>query len=144
MTVSTARGEVEAKALVTGRMAPFKIGPKQWVHQIGMPFHFGYQGLVTGDAANVLPPIVADPNVSIHEAKAFTCNMRLGRRGASHEGPTWLPVPPDEQTPLGKPERGGRVEAGTATARRRDRVAGRDHGGRRAAGTRSTTKESEG
>ena len=113
VTITTARGEVEAKALVTGRIAPFKIGPKQWVHQIGMPIHYGYQGLVTGDAANVLPPLVADPNVSIHEAKAFTCNLRLGRRGPSHEGPTWLPVPASEQTPLGKPERGGRVEAGT-------------------------------
>jgi len=114
VTISTARGEVEVKALVTGRIAPFKIGPKQWVHQVGMPIHYGYQGLVTGDAANVLPPLVADPNVSIHEAKAFTCNVRLGRRGPAHEGPTWLPVPPDEQTPLGKPERGGRVEAGGA------------------------------
>ena len=115
VTISTARGEVEAKALVTGRIAPFKIGPKQWVHQIGLPIHYGYQGLVTGDAANVLPPLVADPNVSIHEAKAFTCSLRLGRRGPSHEGPTWLPVPPEERTPLGKPERGGRVEAGTAS-----------------------------
>jgi hypothetical protein len=114
VTVSTARGEVEAKAMVTGRLAPFKIGPKQWVHQVGMPIHFGYQGLVTGDSANVLPPMVADPNVSIHEAKVFTCNVRLGRRGPMHEGPTWLPVPTDEQTPLGKPERGGRVEAGGA------------------------------
>jgi formate dehydrogenase major subunit len=111
VTLETARGEVEAKALVTGRMAPFKIGPKQWVHQVGLPIHFGYQGLVTGDAANVLPPMVADPNVSIHEAKAFTCNVRLGRRGPSHEGPTWLPVPQSEQTPLGTPERPTRGEA---------------------------------
>ncbi|HEY0615456.1 MAG TPA: molybdopterin-dependent oxidoreductase [Candidatus Elarobacter sp.] len=114
VTISTARGEVEAKALVTGRITPFKIGPKQWVHQIGMPIHYGYQGLVTGDAANVLPPLVADPNVSIHEAKAFTCDLRLGRRGPAHEGPTWLPVPASEQRPLGRPDRGGRVEAGTA------------------------------
>jgi hypothetical protein len=79
------------------------------VHQIGLPIHFGYQGVVTGDAANVLPPMVADPNVSIHEAKAFTCNIRPGRRSAAHEGPTWLPVPKSEQTPLGTPERSGPV-----------------------------------
>ena len=114
-TLETARGEVEVKALVTGRMAPFKIGPKQWVHQVGMPIHFGYQGLVTGDSANVLPPLVADPNVSIHEGKAFTCNVRLGRRGPAHEGPTSLPVPAEEQTPLGAPKRGGRVEATAAS-----------------------------
>ena len=111
VTVSTARGEIEAKALVTGRIAPFKIGPKQWVHQIGLPIHWGFKGEVTGDSTNVLPPLVADPNVSIHEAKAFTCDVRLGRRGPAHEGPTWLPVPESEQTPLGKPERGGRVES---------------------------------
>ncbi len=111
VTISTGRGEIEARALVTGRMQPFKLGPKQFVHQVGLPIHFGYQGLVTGDAANVLPPLVADPNVTIHEAKAFTCDIRPGRRGDAHEGPTWLPVPPSEQTPLGKPERPGATHA---------------------------------
>jgi formate dehydrogenase major subunit len=109
VTITTGRGEIEARALVTGRMQPFKLGPKRFVHQIGLPIHFGYQGVVTGDAANVLPPMVADPNVSIHEAKAFTCNIRPGRRSPAHEGPTWLPVPKSEQTPLGTPERSGPV-----------------------------------
>jgi formate dehydrogenase major subunit len=113
VTIATARGEIEARALVTGRMQPFKLGPKRFVHQIGVPMHFGYQGEVTGDAANVLVPLVADPNVSIHESKAFTCNVRPGRRGATHEGPTWLPVPPGEQTPLGRPERPGPMHAPT-------------------------------
>jgi formate dehydrogenase major subunit len=107
VTVSTARGEVELKALVTGRMQPFRLGPGRFVHQVGIPIHWGYQGVVTGDSANVLPPLVADPNVSIHEAKAFTCNIRPGRRGARHEGPTGLPVPPEERTPLGQPEHPG-------------------------------------
>ena len=111
VTITTARGEIEARALVTGRMQPFKLGPKHFVHQIGVPMHFGYQGEVTGDAANVLVPLVADPNVSIHESKAFTCDIRPGRRGSEHEGPTWLPVPPDEQTPLGRPERPGPMRA---------------------------------
>ncbi len=113
VTITTARGEIEARALVTGRMKPFKLGPKRFVHQIGVPMHFGYQGEVTGDAANVLVPLVADPNVSIHESKAFTCNVRPGRRGGSHEGPTWLPVPPQERTPLGQPERAGPIHAPT-------------------------------
>jgi formate dehydrogenase major subunit len=111
VTITTARGEIEARALVTGRMKPFKLGPKRFVHQIGVPMHFGYQGEVTGDAANVLVPLVADPNVSIHEAKAFTCNVRPGRRGGAHEGPAWMPVPPGERTPLGKPERAGAMHA---------------------------------
>ncbi len=111
VTVETARAKVEARALVTGRLQPFKIGPKQWVHQVGMPMHFGYQGEVTGDSPNLLPPEVGEPNVTIHEAKAFTCNVRLGRRDAVHETATWLPVPKSEQQPLGKPERSGRVDA---------------------------------
>jgi len=40
-----------------------------------MPFHWGYQGLSIGDAANELTALVADPNVSIHEGKAFVCNV---------------------------------------------------------------------
>jgi formate dehydrogenase major subunit len=77
--VSTARGEVEAKALVTDRMRPLEVAGRQ-VHQIGMPWHFGWLGYATGDVANDLSAIVADPNSSIHEGKAFTCNVRPGRR----------------------------------------------------------------
>jgi formate dehydrogenase major subunit len=40
--------------------------------------------VVTGDIANDLLLLVADRNVSMHDAKAFTCNMRPGRR--SHPG----------------------------------------------------------
>src|SRR3989454_89639 len=45
------------------------------VHHVGMPFHWGYQGLSTGDAGNELTALVGDPNVSIHEGKAFMCNV---------------------------------------------------------------------
>jgi hypothetical protein len=27
--------------------------------------------------------LVADPNVSIHEGKVFTCNIRAGKRGGT-------------------------------------------------------------
>jgi formate dehydrogenase major subunit len=72
--VSTPRGSVRVKALVTRRMRAFTIGG-QVVHHIGLPFHWGYQGLITGDAGNELTALVAEPNVSIHEAKAFVCNV---------------------------------------------------------------------
>jgi formate dehydrogenase major subunit len=72
--VSTPRGSVRAKALVTHRMRMFTIDGKK-VHHVGMPWHWGYQGLVTGDAGNELTALVGDPNVSIHEAKAFVCNL---------------------------------------------------------------------
>lgn len=83
MTIWTARGEVEAKAMVTSRMQPLKVAGRT-VQQIGLPFHWGYKGVVTGDVANDLLLMVADRNVSMHEAKAFTCNVRAGRR--SHLG----------------------------------------------------------
>jgi formate dehydrogenase major subunit len=72
--VSTPRGSIRAKALVTSRMRQFTIDGKQ-VHHVGMPWHWGYQGLVTGDAGNELTALVGDPNVSIHEGKAFVCNL---------------------------------------------------------------------
>lgn len=83
ITIWTKRGEIEAKALVTARIQPLKLKGRT-VHQIGLPFHWGYSGVVTGDIANDLLLLVADRNVSMHDAKAFTCNMRAGRR--SHQG----------------------------------------------------------
>jgi formate dehydrogenase major subunit len=78
VVVSTLRGEVEAKALVTQRLRPFLIGGKL-IYQIGLPWHFGWQGYATGEIANTLSAIVGDANTSIHEGKAFTGNLRKGR-----------------------------------------------------------------
>ena len=74
IAVSTPRGRIRAKALVTRRMRVFTIDGRT-VHHVGMPFHWGYQGLSTGDAGNELTALVGDPNVSIHEGKAFVCNV---------------------------------------------------------------------
>ncbi len=82
VTLETARGEVEARALVTKRMRPFTIDGKT-VHQVGLPWHWGYQGLARGDVSNDISALVADPNVSIHEGKVFSCNVRPGHRSAS-------------------------------------------------------------
>ena len=72
--VRTPRAEIRAKALVTRRVRPFRLGGKV-VHQVGMPWHWGWEGLVTGDVVNTLSAMVGDPNVSIHEGKAFVCNV---------------------------------------------------------------------
>jgi formate dehydrogenase major subunit len=77
--ISTPRGEVEARAMVTRRIRPLRIAGHT-VHQIGLPFHWGFQGKVTGSITNDLAHMVLEPNVSIEEAKAFTCNIRPGRR----------------------------------------------------------------
>jgi formate dehydrogenase major subunit len=72
--VSSARGQVRVKALVTRRLRPLQIDGRT-VHQIGVPWHWGYEGVVTGDVVNELTALVGDPNVSIHEGKAFACNV---------------------------------------------------------------------
>jgi formate dehydrogenase major subunit len=79
--VITERGTTEARALVTKRLRPFLIDGKT-VHQVGMPWHWGYQGIATGDIVNNISALVADPNVTIHEGKAFTCRIEKGRARA--------------------------------------------------------------
>ncbi len=73
--VESARGAIQAVAVVTHRFRPFII-QDQIVHEIGLPYHWGYMGLVKGDSANILTPPVADPNTMIPETKSFLCNVR--------------------------------------------------------------------
>src|SRR3954462_4733593 len=63
-TIVTARSAIEARVLVTDRIPPLRIEGRT-VHQVGLPYHFGFSGLVTGDAANDVFPVVLDPNVRI-------------------------------------------------------------------------------
>jgi formate dehydrogenase major subunit len=49
-------------------------------HQVGLPYHWGQRGLTSGGAANDLSHMSLDPNVHIQEVKAFTCDVRPGRR----------------------------------------------------------------
>jgi len=82
LTVSTARAEIQARALVTRRMRPFIIDGRT-IHQIGLPWHWGWQGVARGDVVNNLSALVADPNTSIHEGKVFSCNIRAGKKGSA-------------------------------------------------------------
>ena len=75
VVIESPRGQIECKALVTSRIQPLRMGGKT-IHQIGMPIHWGYEGLVKGASVNDLAALVAEPNVSIHEGKAFACNVR--------------------------------------------------------------------
>src|SRR5206468_13051091 len=77
-TIRTARAEIEARVLVTRRMPVLRLNGRI-VHQIGLPYHWSYLGLVKGDPANELIGFVADPNVSIQESKALTANIEAGR-----------------------------------------------------------------
>lgn len=80
-TIVTSRSLIEARVLVTGRVRPLRVQDRV-IHQVGLPYHWGWGsgGLVTGDVANDLLPIVLDPNVYIQESKAMTCHVRPGRR----------------------------------------------------------------
>jgi len=74
--VESARGKVEAVAMVTIRFRPFTIQGKT-VHQVGLPWHFGWvHPKDGGDSANLLTPSAGDPNTRIPETKAFMVNMR--------------------------------------------------------------------
>jgi formate dehydrogenase major subunit len=78
--VSSARGTIEAVAVVTKRFKSFEVNGKT-VHQVGMPWHFGWgggaeaQALARGDTANDLTPHVGDANTTIPEYKAFLVNV---------------------------------------------------------------------
>jgi formate dehydrogenase major subunit len=79
VVISTPRGEIEAKALVTPRMKPVFIDGRP-VHTVGMPIHFGYSGEVVGASVNDLTAMVLEVNTSIHESKSCVCQLRAGRR----------------------------------------------------------------
>jgi formate dehydrogenase major subunit len=79
MTVVTLRAAIEARVLVTDRVATLKVGGRD-LHHVGLPYHWGSRGRVTGDSANDLLGLALDPNVHIGEYKAQTCDVRPGRR----------------------------------------------------------------
>ncbi len=78
-TIITARNAIEARVLVTRRMKPLQAGGRI-VHQVGLPWHWGPNGLTTGDAANELSHLSLDPNVHIQEVKALAVDIQPGRR----------------------------------------------------------------
>jgi formate dehydrogenase major subunit len=77
VTVTTPRGKIHVTAMVTNRLKPFMIDGKK-THQIGVPWHWGYNGISKGDITNDLSSTVGDPTVYIQETKAFLCNVKKG------------------------------------------------------------------
>ena len=101
--------------MVTRRLRPLSVEGRI-VHQIGLPFHWAFAGEVVGCNANDLTSLVADPNVSMHESKAFACQVRAGRLDGTAPGPTvrsvlWpirdpVPETPAAAQPEGESEHG--------------------------------------
>jgi len=78
--VKSARGEVIAVSIVTGRLRPFNIMGKV-VHLVGLPWHYGWLYPEDGgDSAHLLTPTIGDPNTLIPETKAFMVNVeKIGK-----------------------------------------------------------------
>jgi formate dehydrogenase major subunit len=102
-TIVTARSAVEARVLVTSRIKPLVVGsdPPRTMHLVGVPYHWGGVGIVTGDSGNELLPLVLDNNVHISEYKVATCDIRPGRRP---RGPARLALVEDYRRRAGASE----------------------------------------
>jgi formate dehydrogenase major subunit len=101
VVITSPRSAIEARAMVTPRLSPLRV-QGQTVHQVCLPIHYGYAGEVAGSAANELLPIVSDPNVSMHEGKAFTCQVQKGRLAR----PSDVPSAPVKARPRPEPMAG--------------------------------------
>jgi formate dehydrogenase major subunit len=77
-TIVSARTAIEARVLVTDRLRSLRLGDR-YVEQVGLPYHWGPNGITTGDSANDLVNVTMDPNVYIQD-KVGTCDIRPGRR----------------------------------------------------------------
>jgi formate dehydrogenase major subunit len=111
--ISSPRGAIEARAMVTPRLHPMEVQRRK-VHQIGLPIHYAYAGEVAGSAANELIAVLTDPNVKIHEAKAFTCQVEKGRLAHRSDIPSAAVHPRPRPEPMPGTDRQAQPEGRTA------------------------------
>ena len=79
--VTSARGELTVKALVTPRMKELKIGDQE-VTIVWMPYNWGFQGLSTGPSVNHLTIDASDPGAGTQETKACLVNVVKAKASA--------------------------------------------------------------
>jgi formate dehydrogenase major subunit len=72
--VTSARGSVEGLCMATKRIKPLMINGNR-TYTVGIPIHWGYEGLVKGSLVNLITPFVWDPNSQTPEFKGFLCNI---------------------------------------------------------------------
>ena len=74
--VKTARAPegVRVKAIVTERIQPITVNGKT-VHEVAMPWHWGFKGLSTGPSANLLTIDATDVSANIPETKVCLCKV---------------------------------------------------------------------
>jgi formate dehydrogenase major subunit len=73
--VSSARGAVEVKALVTKRMETLRVAGQE-VTVVWMPYNWGYKGLSQGPSTNNLTIDAGDANTWCQESKACLVNVQ--------------------------------------------------------------------
>ena len=59
------------------------------VEQVGLPYHWGSNGLSKGDSSNDLVNLTLDPNVFIQD-KGGTCDIQPGRRPQGTDLPPYV------------------------------------------------------
>ncbi len=116
VTVRSARGSIECRALVTRRAQSLQIDGRL-VHQVGLPFHWAFAGETVGGNANDLTALVAEPNVSMHEGKVFACQVEKSRwhgprPGATKQAKPWPQKDPVPETPASAQPEGGFAHGG--------------------------------
>jgi formate dehydrogenase major subunit len=72
--VSSARGELTVKAVVTPRMKTLQVDGRE-VTVVWMPYNWGYRGLSTGPSVNHLTIDAVDPGAGTQETKACLVNV---------------------------------------------------------------------
>jgi formate dehydrogenase major subunit len=87
--VSSARGEVTVKAVVTLRMKPLKVDGKE-ITIVWMPYNWGFKGLSKGPSVNHVTIDATDPGAGTQETKACLVNVtkvsdRVAARSWSRE-----------------------------------------------------------
>lgn len=74
VTVRSNRGEIKAFAHVTGRLKPLSIDGKK-IHQIALPWHYGWAGNAGGEVTNKLTSFIGDGTSGVPEYKIFQVDL---------------------------------------------------------------------
>ena len=77
--VSSARGSIEVYALVTERFQPFFVDGRL-IDEIGLPWHWGYAGIVPATSPTISPPASATPTRTFPRPRSFSATSS-GRGG---------------------------------------------------------------
>ena len=80
VTMSSARGQLTVKALVTPRMKPLRVDGRE-VTVVWMPYNWGFQGLSPGASVNYLTIDAVDPGAGTQETKACLVDLVKASQG---------------------------------------------------------------